>query len=145
MFTYDANGERTQALGYRWDESTSGWIPIDKIAYTYDASDNLTQSLYNCWEEGTSQFVECWKEEYTYETTIARSNLILPCFNDKISIIEAIEIYELFDHKLDGFLGSLWDETGMDWIPQLKGDYHYSERNVSSVEETGMEISKVAG
>jgi hypothetical protein len=171
-YTYNANGGRTQSTGYRWDESTSDWVPIDKLEYTYDASDHITQSLYYCWDEGTSKFVNCWKEEYTcdekgniienhqyewdegtdylfgkyeytYDTSYARSDLFLPYFNDDISIIETMDIHELFNHKMNSFLGSAWDEASEDWIPNLKGDYFYSEQNVSAVNETEEEISRI--
>lgn len=171
-YTYNANGKMTQSSGYRWDEPTSKWVPIDKIEYTYDASENITQSLYYCWDESSSKFVDCWKEEYThddkgniienlqyewdentpqligkseytYDTSYVRADLILPYFNDEFSVIEALDIIELFNHKLVSFLGSMWDEAGNQWIPGYKSDYYYSEQNVSSVNETELEISRI--
>ncbi len=170
-YTYNLNGGMTQSSGYRWDESTSDWVPIDKLEYTYD-NGNIAQSLYYCWDEDASAFVDCWKEEYTrdaegniiqnhqyewdegteylmgkyeysYDNLYARSDMILPIFNDDFSIIEALDITHLFNHKLDNFQGSAWDEGSGEWILYLKGDYYYSEHNVSSVDETGIDISKV--
>ena len=69
--------------------------------------------------------------------------MILPYFNDDISIAEAIDIYEYLNHMMDSFKGYAWDEAGSEWIPQLEGDYYYSEQNVSLVDETGIEISRI--
>ncbi|MEZ4907956.1 MAG: DUF3836 domain-containing protein [Saprospiraceae bacterium] len=56
-YTYDANGNVTQYIGYEYDESFSQWVFDYKTEYTYDANGHLTQYLEYNWDESTSQWV----------------------------------------------------------------------------------------
>ena len=171
-YTYDANGNQLQTSGFRWDEGTSKWVPIDRLNYIYDDVEHITNSLYYSWDESSSKFVDSWDEEYTYDehgnivqniqhewdgdtretigkgeftydNSCTRSDLILPCFADEISIVEAIDVLALFKHKMVSFLRSFWDESSNNWVGMVKGDYFYSEQNISSSKEMGKEVSRI--
>lgn len=67
VFTYDAQLNGIQDIGYHWNETTLQWVNSWKKEYVFD-DDNRTQEVFYNWDEITKQWVCNWKQEFTYDT-----------------------------------------------------------------------------
>lgn len=76
-----------------------------ELKFTQSTKQRVDSVVFQVWDENTPELIG--KGEYTYDNSYARADLILPYFNDEFSIVEALDIIELFNHKLVSFSGSV--------------------------------------
>lgn len=102
--SYDANGNPTLYLGYRWDKDNGQWLNVFKQEYSYDENGNQTVYEYYDWDAINGQWVLGvldWKYEYSYDETYdANGNL-------------TVEEY--------------WDAVNGQWINDSKDEYSYDK------------------
>ncbi|MGC9342455.1 MAG: T9SS type A sorting domain-containing protein [Bacteroidales bacterium] len=169
--SYNENGVLIQSTKYRTDGGQI-WIPIRKMEYSLDNEENIIQSLYYNWDEEDNKWYQGWMEEYTcnengnitqniqcewsggqkayfgkyeytYDNSYIFSELLIPFFDDEMSIIEALDINVLFKHKLESYIAYYKESEQSDWVPYFNGNFYYSEPNVSAINEIDEEKTKI--
>jgi hypothetical protein len=134
-YSYDANDYLTHIIYFNWDDISNEWIFSDKEELIYDTAGNLSQNIYYLWNESTSQWEPWLKEEYVHDNSYTYSNLILPYYHEDVSLY--------FNHKVDSHTLFGWDDENNEWVEGYISDFYYSEQNVGSVVELGIEVSGI--
>ncbi len=65
--TYDANGNLTERLSYRLVSGLNDWQISQRYVYTYDANGNQTEYIYSYWDSDLNDWVISWRYVDTYD------------------------------------------------------------------------------
>jgi hypothetical protein len=126
VYTYDANGFETSAIGYFWNDTTSQWMTGWKHETTYDVNENLTIKSTYFWDDLNNQWVYIEKQEYTYDN---HRNLILDFAYHGIpdQLLWAQKYENTYDASGNLLLDDTydWEASHKLWVITRKSEYTY--------------------
>ena len=68
LLTYDASGNVDTVTTYLYDNSTSTFIPDERLIYSYDANNHLTRELFQFYDDVTNTWENDYLTVYTYDS-----------------------------------------------------------------------------
>lgn len=138
-FAYDGEGKLTELIEYEWNPGTGEWVEDRKEVYYYYPNGNLDYQIdYDKW---SSEWRQMWKHDYSYDDEKLITEIEFE-FNYNLGVWDSVSKFEYtYDSygNLASDIYSWWDDTGMQWIYNMKTEYQYN--NNYSYEDLVLPIS----
>lgn len=127
-FTYDNNGNNTEALNYAWDTVSNTWGVYEKLTYAYSADGKNTEWIQYKWSpllnnwEGMSKYVPTYDanmnipEEIYYFWDAAENTWVNSSKN--INTFDSVG-------KLTATIRNFWNPAGKSWVNSSKSVMTY--------------------
>jgi hypothetical protein len=134
--TFNANGDRTELIGYNWDPQTSEWLGNYRSASEYDTDGNQTVSIWYNWYSGINDWVGDDSIVSTYDANGNRTEAVIYEWDLETNYWVASG-HSFFEYDANGnqtkYMHYNWDSITNDWV----GQYHWFSTYDANGHETG--------
>ncbi len=126
VYTYDANGNNTQIIGFSWDSDLNKLVIESRLEIFYNTNGNYTQIIEYVWDSGQNTWVGLQKIQYTYDIN---ENITQELYyswksNQWVYGLKINLTYDINDN-ITQELYYYWDLDQNVWDNSFKFDYTY--------------------